>query len=86
MSFLIAAPEALAAAAADLGNIGSLVREANAAAVGPTSGVLAAGTDEVSAAIAPVFARYAQQYQAIGVQASVFNDRFAQVLSAGAGS
>jgi PE family len=47
MSFVIAAPEFLTTAAADLQNIGSSLSEANAAAVGQTTGVLAAGADEV---------------------------------------
>jgi PE family len=46
MSFVIAAPEFLTAAA-DLQNIGSSLSEANPAAVGQTTGVLAAGADEV---------------------------------------
>jgi PE family len=43
MSFLIAAPEFVAAAASDLANIGSAITQANATALVPTSGVLAAG-------------------------------------------
>ena len=43
MSFLIAAPEMLAAAATDVASIGSTISEANAAAAAPTTGVLAAG-------------------------------------------
>ena len=52
MSYVIAAPEMIAAAATDLANIGSSLSEANAAAAAPTTGVLAAAEDEVSAAIA----------------------------------
>ena len=47
MSWVIAAPEYVAAAASDLANIGSSLSAANAAAMTPTSGVLAAGADEV---------------------------------------
>ena len=36
MSFVIAAPEFMAAAATDLSNIGSALSAANAAAAGPT--------------------------------------------------
>ena len=52
MSFLIAAPEPVAAAATDLARVGSTLGAANAAAVAPTSSVIAAGADEVSASIA----------------------------------
>ncbi|MGA7055186.1 MAG: PE domain-containing protein, partial [Mycobacterium sp.] len=43
MSFVIAAPEFVTAAASDLANIGSTLNAANAAATAPTTGVLAAG-------------------------------------------
>ncbi|HWS91400.1 MAG TPA: PE family protein, partial [Mycobacterium sp.] len=52
MSYLVAAPEFLASAAADLSNIGSALTAANEAAVTPITEVLAAAEDEVSAAIA----------------------------------
>lgn len=52
MSYLIASPDALAAAAKDLNGIGSALSEAHAAAFAPTTQVLAAAQDEVSAAIA----------------------------------
>lgn len=43
MSFVIAAPEALVAVASDLAGIGSALAEANAAALAPTTALLAAG-------------------------------------------
>jgi PE family len=52
MSYVIAAPECLSAAASHLTKIGSAIQSANSAALGPTSSILAAGTDEVSAQIA----------------------------------
>ncbi|WP_141214079.1 PE family protein, partial [Mycobacterium marinum] len=52
---LVVAPEVLTAAAADIAGIGSSLGAANAAAVTPTTTVLAAGTDEVSGAIATLF-------------------------------
>lgn len=55
MSFVIAAPEVMAAAATDLANIGSSISAASAAAAGPTMGILAAGADEVSVAISALF-------------------------------
>ena len=55
MSYVVAFPEMLSAAAPDLAGIGSSLSEANAAAVAPTTGVMAAAGDEVSAAIASLF-------------------------------
>ena len=55
MSFVIAVPEFVAAAATDLADIGSTIGSANAAVMAPTTGVLGAGADEVSAAIAAMF-------------------------------
>jgi hypothetical protein len=52
MSYLSAAPEFLASAATDLANIGSALTDANAAAAAPTTGLLAAGADEVSTVVA----------------------------------
>ncbi len=43
MSFVVAAPEVVVAAASDLAGIGSAIGAANAAAAVPTMGVLAAG-------------------------------------------
>lgn len=65
MSFVIAVPEALTMAASDLANIGSTINAANAAAALPTTGVVAAAADEVSAAVAALFGSYAQSYQAL---------------------
>ncbi|WP_415624059.1 PE family protein, partial [Mycobacterium intermedium] len=84
MSFVIAAPEFLTAAATDLASVGSAVGEASAAASGPTIEVLAAGADEISAAVASVFASYGQSYQAISAQASAFHQSFVQALTGGA--
>ncbi|WP_031743291.1 PE family protein, partial [Mycobacterium tuberculosis] len=55
MSLVIVAPETVAAAALDVARIGSSIGAANAAAAGSTTSVLAAGADEVSAAIATLF-------------------------------
>ncbi|WP_152316211.1 PE family protein, partial [Mycobacterium tuberculosis] len=52
MSLVIVTPETVAAAASDVARIGSSIGAANAAAAGSTTSVLAAGADEVSAAIA----------------------------------
>ncbi|MCV7089407.1 PE family protein, partial [Mycobacterium interjectum] len=86
MSFVVAVPEYVTAAASDLANIGSTISAANAAAAVPTSTVAAAAGDEVSAAIAAIFGGHAQAYQAISAQAAAFHQQFVQLLTAGAGS
>src|SRR5262249_35904415 len=72
------------AAAVDLANIGSTLSSANVAAATPTSSVLAAGADEVSATIAALFSEHAQAYQTLSVQAALFHERFVRVLNGGA--
>ena len=86
MSFVIAVPEYVTVAASDLANLASTISAANAAAAAPTSAVLAAGSDEVSAAVATVFGAHAQAYQALSAQAAAFHQQFVQLLNAGAGS
>lgn len=86
MSLLIVAPEFLTSAAAELESIGSALTAANAAAAVPTTGLAAAAADEVSTAIAALFAGFGQEYQAISAQASTFHRQFALALSSGAGT
>ncbi len=76
MAFVVAVPEFVSAAASDLANIGSTISDANTAAVAPTTGVLAAGADEVSVAIATMFGAHGQAYQALSAQATSFHQRF----------
>ncbi|WP_156904726.1 PE family protein, partial [Mycobacterium kansasii] len=83
MSFVFAAPEALVAAAGDLATIGSTVGAANAAAAANTTSLLAAGADEVSAAIAALFGAHGQAYQVLSGQAAAFHQQFVQALTAG---
>jgi PE-PPE domain/PE family len=75
-------PEELASAATDVGNIGAVLEEAHAAAALPTSGILPAGADEVSAAIAPLFNNYSTAYQEVAAQGAAFHLRFTQLLGA----
>ncbi|WP_085088731.1 PE family protein, partial [Mycobacterium gordonae] len=86
MGFVIASPELLASAATHVADLGSAIDEARAAAIGPTTAVLAAGTDEVSAAIATVFGEYGQAYRAISGQVAEFHTRFVAALTEGANS
>ncbi|MCV7075698.1 PE family protein, partial [Mycobacterium szulgai] len=84
MSFLFALPEMITAVASDLGGIGSAVNAANFAAANPTTQVLAAAEDEVSAAIAALFGSHAESYQALSARAAMFHQQFVQNLAAGA--
>ena len=85
-SFVIAAPQMLAAAATDLSTIGSDLSAAHTAAATLTTGVLASAEDEVSAAIAAVFSAHGQGFQALSAQAAVFHNQFVQALKSSAGS
>ena len=85
-TFLVAAPQTLAAASADLSGIGEAIRAATASAAPSTTGIAAAAADEVSEAIARLFGSHAQDFQALSTQATAFQQQFAQALSGGAGS
>jgi hypothetical protein len=82
MSYLNAAPEMLASTAADVESIGSAISTASANAAGPTTGLLAAAQDEVSAGIANLFGTYGREYQAVVAQAAAFQNQFSQTLAA----
>src|SRR5262249_26270849 len=60
------------------------ITEANAAAAAPTTGLLAAGADEVSEAVAAVFGSHAAAYQALTTEAAAFHQQFVQLLNGGA--
>ncbi len=83
MSYMIATPAALTAAATDIDGIGSAVSVANAAAVAATTGVLAAGGDEVLAAIARLFNANAEEYHALSAQVAAFQTLFVRTLTGG---
>jgi hypothetical protein len=85
VSYVIAAPELMTAAASDLAGIESTLSAAHAAAATSTTQVLAAAEDEVSAAIAGLFSDHGQQFQSLGAQAAEFHRQFARTLN-GAGS
>jgi hypothetical protein len=59
MSFVLAVPDLVSTAATDLAGIGSTLTQANSAAAAQTTEVLAAGADEVSAAVAALFGAHA---------------------------
>ncbi len=80
MSFVTTQPEALAAAAGSLQGIGSALSAQNAAAAAPTTGVVPAAADEVSALTAAQFAAHAQMYQAVSAQAAAIHEQFVNTL------
>jgi len=86
MSFVITSPEILLATAQDLAGIGSTLGAANAAAALPTTTMLPADADEVSAAITALFSRVGQAYQTVSVQAATFHHQFVQTMTASAGA
>ncbi|WP_261879273.1 PE family protein, partial [Mycobacterium marinum] len=84
MRSVAVAPQALMSAAMELQRIGSVLVEANTAAAAPTTGVLGAGADEVSSAIAALLAGHARAYQRLGAQVAMFHQQFVQSLNVGA--
>jgi hypothetical protein len=81
-----AQPEALSAAAANLTGIGAALNAQNAAAAAPTTGVLPAAADEVSALTAAQFAAHAAMYQQVSAQAAAIHDMFVATLNTSATS
>jgi PE family protein len=84
MSYVIAVPEMMTAAATDLAGIGSELSEAHLAAAPPTVALMPAAADEVSAGVAHLFSRYAEDFHGLAAQAAAFNDQFVQNLRADA--
>jgi hypothetical protein len=86
MSFVTTQPEALTAAAANLAGVGMTMSAQNAAAAAPTTGVVPAAADEVSALTATQFAVHAQMYQAVSAQAEAIHQLFVSTLGTSATS
>jgi PE family len=85
MSFVTTQPEQMSAAADELAGIGSQMSAQNAAAAAPTTGVVPAAADEVSALTAAQFAAHAQSYQAMSAAAAAIHEMFVNTLGASAG-
>lgn len=86
MSFVITNPEVLTSVCSDLTGIGSRISEANAAAVAPTTHVLAAAGDEVSAAVAALFGARGQAFQTLSARADAFHREFVRALTGASSS
>lgn len=81
MSYVVAQPPAIAAAATELAGIGSALSEATAAAAGPTTAILSAAADEVSTAIAQLLGTFGAEYQGISTQLAAFHAQITQRLA-----
>ena len=86
MSFVTTHPEALAAAAGQLQTLGSTMAAQDAAAAAPTTGVIPAAADEVSALQATQFSAYGTWYQQVSAQAKAIHEMFVNTLGLSAGS
>lgn len=86
MSFVTTQPEMLAATAGDLQEIGHAFDGNIAAAAGPTTGVVPAAADQVSALTAAQFAAHARLYRAASAQAAELYRQFVDTLGTSAGS
>ncbi len=86
MSFVRTYPEHLAAAASNLASLGAAMNTGNAAAVGPTTGVVPAAVDEVSVLTAAQFATHAARFQELHAQAAQIQAALTATLAASAGS
>jgi PE family len=86
MSFVTTQPEALSSAATALGGIGSSLNAQNGAVAAPTTGVVPAAADEVSALTAAQFAAHAQLYQAVAAQAAAIHEQFVNTLATSSAS
>ena len=86
MSYVIAAPEMMTAAATDLATIGLDLSAAHMVAATPTIGLVPAAADEVSTGVAHLFSRYAQDFHGLAGRASAFHEQFGQNVKTGAAS
>ena len=60
--------------------------DGSAASAAPTTGVVPAAADEVSALTAAQFAAHAQMYQAVSAQAAAIHEQFINTLGISSGS
>ncbi|OBI89389.1 PE-PPE domain-containing protein [Mycobacterium sp. 1245805.9] len=81
MAYVLAQPQVMATAAGDMAAIGTTLNDAAAATVGRTTGVLAAGADEVSTAVAALFSATGQEWQALLGRAAAFHGEFVRALT-----
>jgi len=83
MSFQVS-PDAVQAAARNLAGIHSDLTEASAAVIAPTTGVVAAAQDQVSAGVAAMFSSYGEEYQVLSAQTQALHAQIVSLLGSGA--
>jgi PE family/PPE-SVP subfamily C-terminal region len=86
MSFVTTQPEALTAAASALQTLGTSMAAQNAAVAAPTTGVVPAAADPVSALQAAQFTAYGTWYQQVSAQATAIHQMLVNTLGTNAGS
>ncbi|OBG41090.1 hypothetical protein A5672_12960 [Mycobacterium alsense] len=86
MSYVVTAPEQVQAAARQLAGIRSLLAESAAGAAGPTTAIVPAAADQVSAAISAMFGTFGEEFQSLSAQAQAFHAEFVAAMNAGAGA
>jgi PE family/PPE-SVP subfamily C-terminal region len=86
MSFVITQPEALTAAASALENLGTSMAAEDAAAAAPTTSLVPAAADPVSALQAAQFSAYGTWYQQVSGQAATIRQMLVNTLGTSAGS
>ena len=79
---VIAVPAAIAQAAAELTGIREAIDGAATMAGPATTGIVASASDEVSALIARAFGSYADEFQALTAQTTLFHTQFEHALRA----
>jgi PE family len=86
MSFVRTYPEHLAAAASNLASYGAALNVGNAAAAGPTMGIVPAAVDEVSILTAAQFASHGARFQELHAQAAQIQAALTATLATSSGS
>jgi PE family len=83
---MLATPDVMTTAATDLARLASTLDAAHKVAAAPTTAIAPTAADEVSTAVAGVFAQHAVDFHALAGQAVAFHDQFVHNLTAGAAS
>ena len=86
MPFVTTRPEALSAAASALQHLGTSMAAQNAAAAAPTTSMVPAAADPVSALQAAQFDAYGMWYQQVSAQAAAYHQLLVNTLGTSAGS
>jgi hypothetical protein len=86
VSFVTTQPQALMTSAGNLQGIAAAMSAANGTAPAPTTGVVPAAADEVSALTTTQFAAHTQMYQTISARAAAIHEMFVNTLRTRGGS